>query len=539
MYLGVTEGIEVSDKTQYLRYGKYEIYWEGFVFAEGARSGETAIRFFAKELGQSDLGQASAVLSGSFVCFVQDNESDASYAFTDGARRKPLYYTENAVCSSFLELAKRSHLRGADMDPFCLVEFIYTGLQFSRKIFFDQINILDAHEILKITPGISIALEHRAVRDPFQEELPSNPVIAFLDAMEKTVELLRKSGLRVSVDLTGGLDTRLLVAMLDYFGLEFETAVSGTPDHPDVQISKKVARARGNSHDHHPIYHEVRPTFLWSELGRVVKAADGMNGSHRLYQLALDRKERGIELTIGGNGGQFYKDGVQWITAFLTRPGIKAKERLLSKFVHSGMASWSWKQEIPHNIFCRRLREVSKVYKVYIHNQLKEKCFSLSASKHELADRIFYQYSLRDPRSSIINHYSPYLDPDCIAIGVNLLKRDRFRHRFHRKVISRLNPQLANLSTARIGMSMAKGSVGIMRDIFGVIYWRMSMANKRYGSLDNPELYSCLRRLPEAKNALAGLKDYDIVEASITLEEISNIHLGRLVNLFMVLQILE
>ena len=268
MYLDLTEGIEVSDTTQWQKSQRFEIYWEGFVFVKGQQPGKTSIRSFVKKLERLGPHQASAILSGSFVCLVQDKESGTWYAFTDGSRSKPLFYTKDTVCSSFLELAKRNHFKGSNMDPFCVVEFILTGFQFSDKIFFNQIKVLDAHEILEVTPGLSITLKHRAWRDPFQEELFSDSVAAFLNVMEKIVKSIRDSELQVSVDLTGGTDTRLTAAILDYFGLEFETAVSGTPNHPDVQIGAKVARTLESSHTFHPVFHEVRPTFLWNEPDR-------------------------------------------------------------------------------------------------------------------------------------------------------------------------------------------------------------------------------------------------------------------------------
>ena len=52
----------------------------------------------------------------------------------------------------------------------------------------------------------------------------------------------------VSVDLTGGTDSRVIV------GVQFETAVSGTAAYSDVLISKRVAASLGNSHPHHPVY---------------------------------------------------------------------------------------------------------------------------------------------------------------------------------------------------------------------------------------------------------------------------------------------
>ena len=47
---------------------------------------------------------------------------------------------------------------------------------------------------------------------------------------------------KVSVDLTGGQDSRLNVALLNHHTESYETALSGFPEHPDLTIGMRIAK---------------------------------------------------------------------------------------------------------------------------------------------------------------------------------------------------------------------------------------------------------------------------------------------------------
>jgi len=156
MYCLVDKGMEMGEGAECREAKRFIVCWEGFVFVKGEKPGKPSIDAFMTEMGRSDLHRTASILSGSFVCFAQDKETDTWYAFSNGSCAPPLFYTEDAVSSSFLELAHRNHLGIEDMTPFSIVESILTGLQFYNKTSFDQIKVLDTEEILEASPGRAI-----------------------------------------------------------------------------------------------------------------------------------------------------------------------------------------------------------------------------------------------------------------------------------------------------------------------------------------------------------------------------------------------
>ena len=116
------------------------------------------------------------------------------------------------------------------------------------------------------------------------------------------------SGISTSVDVTGGLDTRLLVAALHVNGVDFETGVSGHVHHPDVFLDATAAASIDRKF--HVTTHDV--SGLPSELESTVESLDGLRAhiltQHRLTQYQRDRYERGVTLTLKGIGGELYRD---------------------------------------------------------------------------------------------------------------------------------------------------------------------------------------------------------------------------------------
>jgi len=254
---------------------------------------------------------------------------------------------------------------------------------------------------------------------------PQNSVEAFLEAWQGLAGTIGRE--KISVDLTGGTDSRVIVAVLDWLGVEFETAVSGTARHSDIVISQQVATALGNNHPHHPCIHRVDPERLWQELYETVRAVDGVAdgvSAHRLYQLFKDRLSRGISLVIGGSGGELYKDGGWWRAATLLWPGHNAGRCLIRRLVRSGLIGWGLEAKTPNSILHPALRTVANSYKGKLFTTLlKRYGDKLYDGVHRLADRLFLEYSVRAPRGfgdRILTSYNPLLDVNWVRVGINL-----------------------------------------------------------------------------------------------------------------------
>ncbi len=114
-------------------------------------------------------------------------------------------------------------------------------------------------------------------------------------------------GNALSVDATGGFDSRLVLSMLSDAHLPAELAVSGRPGTADTAIARRLAEELG------------RPLFLSGHdlsdfdrsLVETYRFGDGLTDVRRLHrdrQLALHRLARGIDTIVRGGGGEFFRD---------------------------------------------------------------------------------------------------------------------------------------------------------------------------------------------------------------------------------------
>lgn len=312
-----------SDSSQWEN-DNYKIYWEGFVFITGVLSGEDSIRVFSKEIEDKGIKKASGLLRGGFACVVFDKKTKIYYSFVDNSRQYCLFYTDRAISTSFLELVHRQEIKSEALDPECAVEFILTGLVFSEKIFFEGVNVIEADKVLSLSDS-KLIIQKKDTKDPFSLSLPPTTSAHFLKAFEDIVPSLKNKN--ISIDLTGGTDSRTITVILNHFGMEFETAVCGENGHSDLYLSKKIARILG--FDHHITYHSVKNDNIAKDLNNTFRAYDGLSDiltNNRLYQLQKQRKKRNIDLVIGGSGGELYKDGGYWRGAL----GTKNKEATIT-----------------------------------------------------------------------------------------------------------------------------------------------------------------------------------------------------------------
>ncbi len=104
-----------------------------------------------------------------------------------------------------------------------------------------------AHNVLRLGPGGHAVMERgqlRVTEQPWESEIhPTDPDgDAFADALSRTMRW--KSPVAWSLGLSGGLDSRLLLAL----HTPASTHVWGPSDHPDVDISGRIARSETLRH---------------------------------------------------------------------------------------------------------------------------------------------------------------------------------------------------------------------------------------------------------------------------------------------------
>ncbi|RMH37808.1 MAG: hypothetical protein D6690_01570 [Nitrospirae bacterium] len=212
-----------------------------------------------------------------------------------------------AISNSSLLLAM---LEEPSLDLLACQEFLEVGMVGETRTLFKTIEKLEGGSVYVLKDG---EVEQR-IRYWCPSQLVPN---RYCDetAVEKLWESLTNASKRIHAryekpvcDLTGGYDSRTLLAAFMSESVPVTTTVSGAPDHPDVRIAKRVASGLGV-----PCLHlEYREPYTWSRLERMVPLTDGecnlveYAGIHEIHQHLLS-----YDVSINGSFGGLAR-GLWW-----------------------------------------------------------------------------------------------------------------------------------------------------------------------------------------------------------------------------------
>lgn len=191
---------------------------------------------------------------------------------------------------------------GPHPDPIGLTSVLSVGYAVTDRTAFAGVRALPpAHHALVDDAGRLRVVEARSSVEPL-------PVA---EALRASVEPLRARGERVQLGLTGGRDSRLMVALLTASGVPVDTRTSGLPDDPDVVVASRVATALG-------VPHHVRPPrgaaiegaeVTVDVLGRlkeaVVLSDAGLSAYDRVGR--IDDAYDARRTPLGGSGGEILR----------------------------------------------------------------------------------------------------------------------------------------------------------------------------------------------------------------------------------------
>ncbi len=196
----------------------HRIYWRGLVYSSGVSSGLPSITKLSSDLRNHDPQQLAPALKGAFVLLVQDKRSGDAFVLVDNSGLYHVFCSDAGISTSFLDLATFQGLRTPDLDPETLVEFLHFGYVSFDRTLFRNIRKLPPEQIAFISSNGGISLIPKSLAN-----LGSPPPRSLEEFLRDFASCVSEE--RVSVDLTGGMDTRFLAIMLHYFGLDFEVAV--------------------------------------------------------------------------------------------------------------------------------------------------------------------------------------------------------------------------------------------------------------------------------------------------------------------------
>jgi hypothetical protein len=285
--------------------------------------------------------QLASQLEGFFVIVIGDTRTQEVIVVTDlvGSCHA---YTRN--CHGRLALSGSSLvLAGLDdcqLDPLACQEFLATGTMYEDRTFYAPIRKLAPASIYRFSRGeLRSQQRYWSAAGLSPESLESDSAVAHLwKALLRAAHKVGDAFAKPVCDLTGGYDSRALVAGFLGAGLRFSTTVSGADNSPDVKVSRALAKLVGLPHLHVARSHagtaEFREALALTDGEYELVEYSAVLGVHRYLSKHFD-------ISINGSFGEIAR-GYWWELLF---PAAGARRKLdvhkvaRSRFVPSATPS--------------------------------------------------------------------------------------------------------------------------------------------------------------------------------------------------------
>jgi hypothetical protein len=248
---------------------------------------------------------------GAFALAAWDSRKAQGWVLNDQASMLNLYYGAHDgglyVTTNALSIARALGLR---LDPHSVQEFLARSVLFAPSTMFDGLQRVDVGEHICYRGGKILHSKHWSGYEPVAEYRSIREAAdAVIHVVVDRLSRYAAAASPVVSDLTGGLDTRLLVNAADAAGLKPVVTVNGPAESEDVQISKQVAETMN-----WPIKHFDTDLLWTSEITpdmrrELVYRTNGELPFTVVYHHLLSRPLLGkdFSLHMTGTGGDFLR----------------------------------------------------------------------------------------------------------------------------------------------------------------------------------------------------------------------------------------
>ena len=317
-------------------------------------------------------------VDGSFAGFFVDGQSGVCMLFNDRFGMERLFVHADTTRVMFSSEAKAilAVLPSARaIDPVALAEWLSCGCTIGSRSLFQGIEIVPGGSALVF--GLSRKVVRTRYFDRSEwEQLPTMPVHRFVEAFRDSLEHAVKDSIErppdAAMSLTGGLDSRLVIACADAAPGELPCYTFASMYRPTMDVSVAQAVAAQCRQPHHAL--TLDEPFLIDARGyldQAVYISDGCLGLPGAAELYLNRQARIVAPTrITGNWGGELMRGVRAFkyrapTGNFLRPSVRDLVADVSTAfdatVDRNQLSYTLFRQLPHQGYGRYAVERSQV----------------------------------------------------------------------------------------------------------------------------------------------------------------------------------
>jgi asparagine synthase (glutamine-hydrolysing) len=261
-------------------------------------------------------------LEGFFVVVVGDGRTRETVVLTDVVGSCHAFAREwgNAAALSGSSLLLAG-LDGSTPDPVACREFLATGIIYEDRTVHREVRKLGPAGVFRLANDARQGTQrYWRISDLEPESLDGQEAVRALgESIGAAARRVAKAFANPVCDLTGGYDSRVLVALFRTAGVRFSTTVTGPEGSPDVVVSRGLAKLAGLAHLHVPPV--GRMTF-----DRLKDAFTLTDGEYDLVEYAriLDVHQQlagQFDVSLNGSFGEVARG--YWWEVLSGRPGAR------------------------------------------------------------------------------------------------------------------------------------------------------------------------------------------------------------------------
>jgi len=438
-------------------------------------------------------------LNGSFVFAIYDLKQTRIIVANDRYGFRPLYYAMSGgklLFASEVKAILEDNAFKRELDDRTIADFFAFGEILGNKTFFSGIETLPPASVLTYDgKNISIEQYWDFNYEPDYSLSEDDIVEQLVQTFRKAADIRMRGNLRYGVWLSGGLDSRVVLAAIHKSERRSVTAVTfGVPGCDEIKVAHIVAKKAGVSH----LIMELDADELVSYAEEVVYLSDGMDTiAVAFIPYALDRAKERIDVYFQGLALEVLLAGY-----CLDKSVMKAEsDEELVKIWYRKLACFY--PEMTASLFVpdyyNKIREMPL-------NSLAEAAHNVRA-EHP-GNKTNYSFLRNHVRrltilGSVIsrNKFEETLltfDNDLVELALKIPPELRFNYRIYRKFLMKLAPELAAipyqrtmvradapLIAWRMGETYQGGKERIKKEIWRLTGGRIYLPNRRsYVNLD-------------------------------------------------------
>lgn len=261
-----------------------------------------------------------ARLEGEFAVAVLDPSRRSILVATDTTGNYPIFWHargQDFVFSSDLSALLRALPSGASLDPAALADFLTLGAVLENRTLARDVWLLDPGTVLEFDLDAATTRQHRYVdtasffADKARDKRRYQEAVA--DAFEQAVARASTDSRAIGLSLSGGLDSRAILAALKDRATGLLTYTLGVAGCADQAIASRLSTIAQTDHRFFEMNGQYLKDFL-PNMAAMVSATDGLYVSHGLTEMLALKflGETNIGVLLRGHGGELAKAHLAW-----------------------------------------------------------------------------------------------------------------------------------------------------------------------------------------------------------------------------------